>query len=685
MAQSFKRHTITAALPYTNGPIHIGHLAGVYVPADIYARYLRARKKEVAFICGSDEHGVAIAIKAKKEGKSPQEIIDKYDGIIRKSFADFGISFDNYSRTSAPIHHDTASQFFKVLSEKNEFLENDSEQLFDPEAQEFLADRFVTGRCPHCSNTEAYGDLCEACGTSLSATDLMDPKSTLSGAVPVLKKTKHWFLPLDKYENFIQDWLLNRRNKDWKSNVYGQVKSWIDNGLQPRAVTRDLDWGIPVPLEGAEGKVLYVWFDAPIGYISSTKEWATQKGIDWEPFWKDQETQLVHFIGKDNIVFHCIIFPSMLHAHGEYILPDNVPANEFLNLEGNKISTSKNWAVWLHEYLEDFPNQQDVLRYVLTANAPETKDNDFTWKEFQTRNNSELVAIFGNFVNRVTVLTQKYYDGACPSGEQLAAVDQETLAELPVLVQKIETAIEQYKFREASQLTLQMARLGNKYLADQEPWKQIKTDPDRVAAIMYTALQITAYLAIYSEPLLPHTAAKLKQSLSLENWEWNRANQQFTPLIESGKIIQSPGLLFEKIEDNAVEEQLTKLEQSKEQMEKTSDKTPGKEEIDFESFSKMELRVGTVLSAERVPKTDKLLQFEIDLGFETRTILSGIAEHYNPEDVVGQKVTVLVNLAPRKIRGVVSQGMLLMAENIDGSLTFISPEDPDINAGSEIS
>ncbi len=684
MAQSFKRHTITAALPYTNGPVHIGHLAGVYVPADIYARYLRARKKEVAFICGSDEHGVAIAIKAKKEGKSPQEIIDKYDSIIRKSFADFGISFDNYSRTSAPIHHDTASQFFKVLSEKNEFLEKDSEQLFDPEAQEFLADRFVTGRCPHCSNTEAYGDLCESCGTSLSATDLIDPKSTLSGAVPVLKKTKHWFLPLDKYENFIQDWLLNRRKKDWKSNVYGQVKSWIDNGLQPRAVTRDLDWGIPVPLEGAEGKVLYVWFDAPIGYISSTKEWATQKGIDWEPFWKDQETQLVHFIGKDNIVFHCIIFPSMLQAHGEYILPDNVPANEFLNLEGNKISTSKNWAVWLHEYLEDFPNQQDVLRYVLTANAPETKDNDFTWKEFQARNNSELVAIFGNFVNRVTVLTQKYYDGACPNGDQLAAVDQETLAELPVLVQKIETAIEQYKFREASQLILQMARLGNKYLADQEPWKQIKTDPDRVAAIMFTALQITAYLALYSEPLLPHTAAKLKQSLSLENWEWNRANQQFTPLIESGKIIQSPGLLFEKIEDNAVEEQLAKLEQSKEQMEKTSDKTPGKEEIDFESFSKMELRVGTVLSAERVPKTDKLLQFEIDLGFETRTILSGIAEHYNPEDVVGQKVTVLVNLAPRKIRGVVSQGMLLMAENIDGSLTFISPEDPDINAGSEI-
>ena len=685
MAQSFKRHTITAALPYTNGPVHVGHLAGVYVPADIYARYLRARKKEVAFICGSDEHGVAIAIKAKKEGKSPQEIIDKYDSIIRKSFADFGISFDNYSRTSAPIHHDTASQFFKVLSEKNEFLEKDSEQLFDPEAQEFLADRFVTGRCPHCSNKEAYGDLCESCGTSLSATDLIDPKSTLSGAVPVLKKTKHWFLPLDKYENFIQDWLLNRRKKDWKSNVYGQVKSWIDNGLQPRAVTRDLDWGIPVPLEGAEGKVLYVWFDAPIGYISSTKEWATQKGIDWEPFWKDQETQLVHFIGKDNIVFHCIIFPSMLQAHGEYILPDNVPANEFLNLEGNKISTSKNWAVWLHEYLEDFPNQQDVLRYVLTANAPETKDNDFTWKEFQARNNSELVAIFGNFVNRVTVLTQKYYDGACPSGEQLAAVDQETLAEVPVLVQKIETAIEQYKFREASQLILQMARLGNKYLADQEPWKQIKTDPDRVAAIIFTALQITAYLALYSEPLLPHTAAKLKQSLSLENWEWNRANQQFTPLIESGKIIQSPGLLFEKIEDNAVEEQLAKLEQSKEQMEKTSDKTPGKEEIDFESFSKMELRVGTILSAERVPKTDKLLQFEIDLGFETRTILSGIAEHYNPEDVVGQKVTVLVNLAPRKICGVVSQGMLLMAENIDGSLTFISPEDPDINAGSEIS
>jgi len=685
MGPSFKRHTITAALPYTNGPVHIGHLAGVYVPADIYARYLRARNKEVAFICGSDEHGVAIAIKAKKEGKSPQEIIDKYDGIIRKSFADFGISFDNYSRTSASIHHDTASEFFKILAEKNEFLEKDSEQLFDPEAQEFLADRFVTGRCPHCSNTEAYGDLCENCGTSLNATDLIDPKSTLSGAAPVLKKTKHWFLPLDKYEPFIQDWLLNRRKKDWKSNVYGQVKSWIDNGLQPRAVTRDLDWGIPVPLEGAKGKVLYVWFDAPIGYISSTKEWAAQKGIDWEPYWKDQDTQLVHFIGKDNIVFHCIIFPSMLHAHGDYILPDNVPANEFLNLEGNKISTSKNWAVWLHEYLEDFPNQQDVLRYVLTANAPETKDNDFTWKEFQTRNNSELVAIFGNFVNRVAVLTQKYYDGACPSGEQLTAIDQETLAELPVLVQKIETAIEQYKFREASQLILQMARLGNKYLAEQEPWKKIKTDPNRVAAIMYTAIQITAYLTLYSEPLLPHTAAKLKKSLRLENWEWNSANQQFTPLIESGKIIQSPGLLFEKVEDNAVEKQLAKLEQSKEQMEETPSKTPRKEEIDFESFSKMELRVGLIKSAVRVPKTDKLLQFEIDLGFETRTILSGIAEHYNPEDVIGKKVTVLVNLAPRKIRGVVSQGMLLLAKNKDRSLTFISPENPDIAAGSEIS
>ena len=683
MAKQFDRHTITAALPYTNGPVHIGHLAGVYVPADIYARYLRARGKEVAFICGSDEHGVAIAIKAKKEGKSPKEIIDTYDSIIRKSFSDFGISFDNYSRTSAPIHYQTATDFFKVLLEKDEFVEKISEQLYDPQAKAFLADRFVTGTCPHCSHSEAYGDICEACGISLNATDLIAPKSTLSGAKPTLKKTKHWFLPLDRYESFIKNWVLEKHRNDWKPNVYGQVKSWVDTGLQARAVTRDLDWGIPVPVQGAEGKVLYVWFDAPIGYISATKEWAADKGVNWEPFWKDSNTQLVHFIGKDNIVFHCIIFPSMLQAHGDYILPDNVPANEFLNLEGQKISTSKNWAVWLHEYLEEFPNQQDVLRYVLTANAPETKDNDFTWKEFQARNNNELVAIYGNFVNRVSVLIHKYYDGYCPKGANLLEKDQKTLSELPHLAQKIEVAISSYKFREASQLTLQMARLGNKYLADEEPWKQIKNNPDRVAAIMYTALQITAYLALYSEPILPHTAEKLQHSLQLKNCRWDAFNTTFIPPIDEDQYIQACGLLFEKIEDSSIETQLNKLHQSKLAM-KENKKIEGKALIDFESFKKIELRVGVIKAAQKVPKTDKLIQFEVDLGFEVRTIVSGIAEHYEPSEVIGKKVTVLVNLAPRKIRGVLSQGMLLLAENSEGKLIFMSPES-DAEAGSEIS
>ena len=685
MAKAFKRHTITAALPYTNGPVHIGHLAGVYVPADIYARYLRLRGKDVAFICGSDEHGVAISIKAKKEGVNPQQIIDTYDRIIRTSFEEFGISFDNYSRTSAKIHHKTASEFFTVLEEKKEFVEKETDQLYDPEAKEFLADRFVTGTCPHCSHEEAYGDICESCGTSLNATDLISPQSTLSGAKPILKRTKHWFLPLDKYEGFIKEWVLNHRQKDWKSNVYGQVKSWVDNGLQPRAVTRDLDWGIPVPLEEAKNKVLYVWFDAPIGYISSTKEWAEKKGIDWEPYWKDKDTQLIHFIGKDNIVFHCIIFPSMLQAHGDFILPDNVPANEFLNLEGNKISTSKNWAVWLHEYLIDFPNQQDVLRYVLTANAPETKDNDFTWKEFQTRNNSELVAIYGNFVNRVSVLIQKYYNGLCPKGLHLNATDKALLHELPQIVQKMETAIEHYKFRDASQILMQMARVGNKYLADEEPWKHSKTDPDRVEAILYTALQITAYLAIYSTPILPFTAAKLQQSLGLENTDWNEANREYSERIQTATQIQSPGLLFDKIEDSSIEKQMAKLQHNSTSMETETSDLKGKAEIDFESFGKMELRVGEIKSAMAVPKTDKLLQFDVDLGFETRTIVSGIAEHYKAEAVVGKKVTVLVNLAPRKIRGVMSQGMLLLAEGTDGKLTFISPEDPSVAPGSEIS
>ena len=685
MKPTFKRHTITAALPYTNGPVHIGHLAGVYVPADTYARYLRARGREVAFICGSDEHGVAIAIKAKKEGKTPQQIIDKYDQIIRKSFQDFGISFDNYSRTSAAIHHQTASEFFSVLSDKDIFDEKVSEQLYDPEAREFLADRFVTGICPHCSHSSAYGDICESCGSSLNATDLIDPKSTLSGATPVKKKTKHWFLPLEKYEGFIQEWILDQRKKDWKSNVYGQIKSWIENGLQARAVTRDLDWGIPVPLNGAEGKVLYVWFDAPIGYISSTKEWAAKEGVDWEPYWKDKDTQLVHFIGKDNIVFHCIIFPSMLHAHGDYILPDNVPANEFLNLEGDKISTSNNWAVWLHEYLEEFPDQQDSLRYVLTSNAPETKDNDFTWKEFQARNNGELVAIYGNFINRVAVLTQKYYEGNCPSGKNLTVLDLETLDTLPLLVQKMESAIEQYKFREASQQMMLIARLGNKYLAEQEPWKKIKTDPERVAAILHTAIQITAYLALYSSPILPYTAEKIKKCLGIEDLRWDSANQNFTSLIAEGQQIQSPGLLFEKIEDHAIELQRTKLQKTKETMNETPSSTANKEEIDFESFVKIELRVGKILSAKAVPKTEKLLEFEVDLGFETRTIVSGVALQFDPETLIDKKVTVLVNLAPRKIRGVYSQGMLLLAENSEGKLSFISPADPAMPPGSEIS
>ncbi len=558
MATLKSRYTITAALPYTNGPIHIGHLAGVYVPADIYARYLRAMGRDVAFICGSDEHGVAIAIKAKKENTTPQAIIDKYNAMIAASFADFGISFDNYSRTSASIHHETAQEFFKQLSEKDIFTAQESEQLYDPEAQQFLADRFVTGTCPRCQHPEAYGDQCEACGSDLSANELIAPKSTLSGATPETRKTKHWYLPLDQYEGFISKWILEGHKNDWKPNVYGQVKSWVSNGLKPRAVTRDLDWGIPVPLDEANGKVLYVWFDAPIGYISSTKEWAAREQKDWEPYWKDSATQLVHFIGKDNIVFHCIIFPVMLEAHGGYILPENVPANEFLNLEGEKISTSKNWAVWLHDYLEDFPQKQDVLRYVLTANAPETKDNDFTWKEFQARNNNELVAIYGNFVNRVMVLTHKYFEGHVPPVGQPSATATATLEKMSAFPEKIGTAITHYRFREASQELMNLARLGNKYLADEEPWKKIKTDPEAVAEILHTALQITALLAVVSEPILPFTAQKLKDLLQLPNTSWAALEGQ-GELLTAGHKIGTPELLFEKIEDAAIEAQLDKL------------------------------------------------------------------------------------------------------------------------------
>ena len=680
-----KRYTITAALPYTNGPVHIGHLAGVYVPADIYARYLRLKGRNVAFICGSDEHGVAISIKAKKEGKTPQEIIDKYDKIIRNTFGEFGITFDNYSRTSRTIHHETATEIFKTLNNKNEFIVQETEQLFDPEAKQFLADRFVTGTCPVCQNTEAYGDQCESCGSSLCATDLINPKSTLSGSVPEFKKTKHWFLPLDKHEDFIKEWILKGHKADWKPNVYGQVKSWIDNGLQPRAVTRDLDWGIPVPDADAIGKVLYVWFDAPIGYISSTKEWAAKNNKDWEPYWKDEETSLVHFIGKDNIVFHCIIFPCILKAAGDYILPENVPANEFLNLEGNKISTSKNWAVWLHEYLEEFPGQEDVLRYVLAANAPETKDNDFTWKDFQARNNNELVAIFGNFINRVSVLTQKYYNGSVPTRKNQTSKDKEALDKMRAFPAIIGDSIERFRFREASQELMNLARLGNKYLADQEPWKIIKVDPERVETIINIALQIAATLATVSEPFLPHSAQKLKTILNITNpTEWN-AVATTEDLLVAGHIIGSQELLFAKVEDSSIQAQLDRLEDTKKNNAKADfELTPVKENISFEQFNAMDLRTGTVVEAEKIKKTKKLLNLKVDLGFEIRTIVSSIAESYTPEEMIGKKVTVLANLGSRIIKGVESQGMLLMTENKEGKLIVIGPEDATIDNGFEI-
>ena len=672
MALTAKRYTVTAALPYTNGPIHIGHLAGVYVPADIYVRYLRSQNKYVAFICGSDEHGVAISIRAKKEGVSPKEIIDKYDAMIRTSFDQLGISFDNYSRTSAEIHHQTAAAFFKNMHADGKFIEETTEQLFDEEAQQFLADRFVSGTCPKCDHSEAYGDQCEQCGSALSATELINPKSTLSGSVPQLKATKHWFLPLDQYENFIREWILEGHRNDWKPNVYGQVKSWVDDGLKPRAVTRDLDWGIPVPVPGGEGKVLYVWFDAPIGYISSTKEWAARERKDWEPYWKDKDTELVHFIGKDNIVFHCIIFPAILKASKEYILPENVPANEFLNLEGNKISTSKNWAVWLHEYLEEFPGQEDVLRYVLTANAPETKDNDFTWKDFQTRNNSELVAIFGNFINRAVVLTHKYYQGEVPESGQLLGQDQAVLDELKSFPSRVGKSIEKYRFREASQEMLNLARLGNKYLADEEPWKRIKDQPERVPTIMHIALQIAAALSSICEPFLPHSAEKLRGILNMDSpLSWEKiANESV--LLKASHSIGEQTLLFSKIEDTIIAQQLEKLAKTKEKNEQPAADLPAiKELIHFDDFNKLDLRVGTITAAEKIAKAKKLLQLQVDLGNETRTIVSGIAESFSPQEVVGQKVTVLTNLAPRTIRGVESQGMLLMSENAEGKMVFI--------------
>ena len=669
-----KRFTITAALPYTNGPIHIGHLAGVYVPADIYARFLRLQGHDVAFICGSDEHGVPITIKAKKEGVTPQDIVDRFHKNIQTSFEAFGISFDNYSRTSAKIHHETASEFFKNLYDKDAFIEQTTAQLYDAEANQFLADRFVVGTCPKCGNEESYGDQCEACGTTHNATDLINPKSAITGATPTLKETKHWFLPLDQHQEFLKEWILDGHKADWKPNVYGQCKSWIDDGLRSRAVTRDLDWGIPVPVEGGDGKVLYVWFDAPIGYISSTKEWAQREGKDWEPYWKDENTTLVHFIGKDNIVFHCIMFPAMLKAEGSYILPKNVPANEFLNLEGQKLSTSKNWAVWLPEYLKDFPDKQDVLRYVLTATAPETKDNDFTWKDFQARNNNELVAIFGNFINRVLVLTNKYYEGSVPSPNEFSEIDTETLEKVKAFPATLSKSIERYRFREASQELMNLARLGNKYLADEEPWKQIKTDPGRVQTIMHVALQISAALAIVSEPFLPWSSEKLKKMLRLKAQPWE-AVERHTPLLEAAHQIGTAQLLFAKIEDTEIEQQLEKLAKSK--LENTiANKIvePQKETISFEYFSKLDMRVGTIIAAEKMPKAKKLLVLQVDTGIDVRTIVSGIAESFTAESVIGKRVTVLVNLAPRALRGVESQGMILMTETPEGKLVFVNPD-----------
>jgi len=668
-----KRTLITTALPYANGPVHIGHLAGVYVPADIYARYMRLRGEEVLLIGGSDEHGVPITLKAKNEGVTPQDIVDRYHGIIKKAFADFGITFDVYSRTSSKTHFQVASDFFKTLSDKGEFIEKTTEQYYDPEAQQFLADRYITGTCPHCKSEGAYGDQCEACGTSLNATDLINPSSAISGAKPELRETKHWYLPLDKYEPFLKKWILED-HKEWKPNVYGQCKSWLDMGLQPRAVSRDLDWGVPVPVEGGEGKVLYVWFDAPIGYISATKELTP----DWEKWWKDDDTRLLHFIGKDNIVFHCIVFPTMLKAHGDYNLPDNVPANEFLNLEGDKISTSRNWAVWLHEYLEDFPGKQDVLRYVLTANAPETKDNDFTWKDFQTRNNSELVAVLGNFVNRALVLTHKYYSGEVPACGELTDTDKAVLAELKTTKAKLQKALDTYHFREALFEAMNVARIGNKYIADEEPWKVVKTDPERVKTVMNICLQITANCTIALEAFLPFSMEKLRGFLNVEALEWERLGD--ADLVPAGHHINKADLLFEKIEDDVIEAQVQKLLATKAANDVDSfEAAPAKSNIVFDDFTKMDIRVGTILEAEKVAKTKKLMKILVDTGIDKRTVVSGIAEHFTAEEIIGKQVSILVNLEPRKLRGIESQGMILMAENADGKLVFLNPDETVTN------
>lgn len=689
-----KRYTVTAALPYTNGPVHIGHLAGVYIPADIYARYLRKNDRDVAFVCGSDEHGVPITITAKKEGVTPQDVVDKYHKIIGDSFNEFGISFDIYHRTSSQTHKETASEYFKELYDKGEFIEKTSEQFYDEEAKEFLADRYIKGDCPKCGAADAYGDQCEKCGSTLSPDELINPVSALSGNVPVKKETKHWYLPLDKHEDFLKQWILEEHKSDWKSNVYGQCKSWLDQGLQPRAVTRDLDWGVPVPVEGADGKVLYVWFDAPIGYISATKDWAKANNKDWEPYWKDEETKLVHFIGKDNIVFHCLIFPSMLKAQGEYILPDNVPANEFLNLEGNKISTSRNWAVWLHEYLKDFPEKQDVLRYTLCANAPETKDNDFTWKGFQDRNNNELAANLGNFVNRVIILTQKYYKGKVPALGVLNEADKTAIAALEKAPKLVSEAIENYRFREALSLVMDLSRAGNQYLGDTEPWRLVKTDPIKVETIMNIALQITASVSVLLEPFLPFSAKKLQSDLQLGNTAWSDAGNVNLLPAEHQIITEKPAVLFAKIEDSEIDAQINRLEKIKQENEaelKKAEalKTPAepkeiveKETIQFDDFVKMDIKVGTIIEAEAVKKSKKLLKLKVDMGYEERTVMSGIAESFSPEEIIGQQVSVLTNLAPRKMMGVMSQGMILMADDGHGKLAFVAPSKQVLNGES---
>ena len=671
MSKEYKRYLITSALPYANGPVHIGHLAGVYVPSDIYTRYLRLKGHDVISVCGSDEHGVPITIKAKKEGITPQQVVDRYHEIIEKSFRRLGMSFDIYSRTSSPTHRVTASEFFRKLYDEGKFIEQTSEQFYDEEAKTFLADRYIVGTCPRCQNEKAYGDQCEKCGSTLSPDELINPKSAVSGAVPVKRETKHWYLPLDKYEGFLREWILEG-HKEWKSNVYGQCKSWLDLGLQPRAVSRDLDWGIPVPVEGADGKVLYVWFDAPIGYISATKGLTP----DWEKYWKSEDTKMVHFIGKDNIVFHCIVFPSMLKAHGDYILPENVPANEFLNLEGDKISTSQNWAVWLHEYLDEFPGKEDVLRYVLCANAPETKDNDFTWKDFQARNNSELVAVLGNFVNRALVLTKKYYDGVIPERGELTEYDEATIEELQKIKASLERNIEHYHFREALKDAMAYSRIGNKYLADTEPWKVVKTDPERVKTILNIALQITANTAIAIEPFMPFSAEKMLKMLAVDKFGWEQLGSM--ELLAAGHAIGDAELLFEKIEDDVIQAQLDKLEASRKAKlaaEAAQNVTAQKAEVSFDDFQKMDIRVSTILAAEKVAKTKKLLKLTIDTGIDKRTIVSGIAEYYTPEQLVGRQVLVLANLAPREIKGIESRGMILMAEDALGRLVLVQPED----------